>query len=332
MTKNKCRILFTSFARLPFIQADLELLNRHCDVKTVFGPWSRILGRLLINLHQVNLSICWFGSASAAFITFLSRLMHKPTIIIIAGIDVARVPELKYGAFLNPIRAQLGRFLLKKASRLLLVDRSLNDDIVKHVGSTLNNVEYLPTGYDPNLFRPAGKKEKIVLTVAWCPDMTRLKLKGIDIFIRVAAEVPSASFWIVGMTGSAKDHLIKMGLPANVTIFEPVRRNQLIPFYQKTSVYCQLSYREGLPNALCEAMLCGCIPVGANRGGIKTAIGDAGFCVEYGDVAETVRAVNKALKAPARLGIAARNRIRRHFSIEKREAGLLATIHALSGR
>ena len=41
--------------------------------------------------------------------------------------------------------------------------------------------------------------------------------------------------------------------------------------------------REGLPNALCEAMLCECVPVGTDVQGIRTAMGDAGFYVPYGD-------------------------------------------------
>ena len=36
-------------------------------------------------------------------------------------------------------------------------------------------------------------------------------------------------------------------------------QEKLIPYYQKAKVYCQLSMREGLPNALCEALLVGLV-------------------------------------------------------------------------
>lgn len=53
--------------------------------------------------------------------------------------------------------------------------------------------------------------------------------------------------------------------------------------------------REGLPTAVCEAMLCECVPVGTNRYGIPIAIGDTGFYTEYGDVELTAEAIKKAL-------------------------------------
>jgi glycosyltransferase involved in cell wall biosynthesis len=53
--------------------------------------------------------------------------------------------------------------------------------------------------------------------------------------------------------------------------------------------------REGLPNALCEAMLCGCVPVGTKRNGIPTAIGDCGFYVPYDDPKAAAEAIKKRL-------------------------------------
>jgi len=53
---------------------------------------------------------------------------------------------------------------------------------------------------------------------------------------------------------------------------------ELIKYYQKAKVY-QLSEYEGLPNALCEAMLCECVPAGTRYCGIPTAIGDTGMCL-----------------------------------------------------
>jgi glycosyltransferase involved in cell wall biosynthesis len=72
-------------------------------------------------------------------------------------------------------------------------------------------------------------------------------------------------------------------------------------------------------------MLCECIPVGINNGGIPIAIGDAGFIIEDWNVDVAVESINKALKANEYLGKKARKRIIEKFSLEKRE-GLIFNV------
>jgi len=327
---KKARILFTSFAPLPFVRIDEKMLQERYEVKSIYGAWLAIAYHLVRSLFSVDLAFCWFATVSATLVAALGRLMHKPVVIVVGGIDVARVPELGYGAFVNPWRARLARFAIRRADRVLIVDPSLGRDIKANVGHDLKNVRYLPTGYDTGFWRPAAlEKEEVVLTVAWCPDETRIRLKGIDTFIRVAARVPSAQFWVVGVFGPAARELEAAGLPGNVKLFNPVPHARLLGYYQKAKVYCQLSMREGLPNAVCEAMLCGCIPVGTRRGGIPTAIGRTGLLVEYGDVDQTAEAILKALRmGPARVR-SVRRRIADNFPKVRRRAALFQLVDNL---
>ena len=55
-------------------------------------------------------------------------------------------------------------------------------------------------------------------------------------------------------------------------------------YYTKASFYAQFSRSEGLPNALCEGMLYGCIPLGTKVGGIPAAIGNLGLLMDEWDV------------------------------------------------
>jgi glycosyltransferase involved in cell wall biosynthesis len=102
-----------------------------------------------------------------------------------------------------------------------------------------------------------------------------------------------------------------------------------LKYYQKAKVYCQVSYHEGLPNTLCEAMLCECIPVGTNRSGIPTAIGDVGIIIPYGDIDAMVKAFSLAIELPEETGKKARQRIIENFPSERRQRELASIIDSL---
>jgi len=82
-----------------------------------------------------------------------------------------------------------------------------------------------------------------------------------------------------------------------------------------------------LPNALCEAMLCECVPVGTTVPGIVAAIGDTGFLVPPNDPQAAADAIRKALSSDK--GPAARARIVSEFSAAKRERELVEIIEGL---
>jgi glycosyltransferase involved in cell wall biosynthesis len=184
------------------------------------------------------------------------------------------------------------------------------------------NIECVATGYDSTVWFADGSKEDFVLTVAACQNEWRMKAKGIDILFSSASLLPTTKFVVIGLA----EQLIPVargGTPLNVEIVPFVQRQELLRYYQRGKVYCQPSYTEGLPNSLCEAMLCECIPVGTNVGGIPTAMGGIGFLVPYGDASALSQAIRQALQAPASVGTKAREHIARNFSLQQREDALL---------
>ena len=132
------------------------------------------------------------------------------------------------------------------------------------------------------------------------------------------SEVP---FYLIGVE---KALLEKSGFnfPKNVTLFPKMFQTELRDYYQRAAVYCQPSRSEGLPNTLCEAMSCGCIPVGTDVGGIPTVIGDTGFVVPLGDTDSLVKALKRAMKIDVLQGNRARQRIIHEFHFQRRVDGL----------
>ena len=119
---------------------------------------------------------------------------------------------------------------------------------------------------------------------------------------------------------------LKAMAPDNLTLVPSVAYEDTPSIYRKAKVYAQLSYREGLPNAVCESMLCECIVVGSDIPGIRAAVGDSGIIIPYGDVSKTIEAINQAIEMDGSDG---RAWIINQFSLKKREKALVETIEQL---
>jgi len=151
--------------------------------------------------------------------------------------------------------------------------------------------------------------------------MTRIKVKGIDLVLYLAEQYRQCTFTIIGIP---EEIISRMGtIPANVTIYPFLPRERFITFLEVSQFVLQLSVSEGFPNALCEAMLCHCIPVGSSVGAIPHIIGDTGYIIRssgkeylrkrFDEIIATDRIVRDDL------GRRARNRIAENFHISRRE-------------
>lgn len=319
-------ILFTATFHSSFIDEDIRILRKHFVVTTIVaGGWTAPL-LFIAHLFRADCTFSWFASVYSSILVFLTKLFNKKSILVLGGGDVAKEKSLSYGIWNNPWKSILVRYGLTHASGVLAVDDFLKDEAMRLAGYDGANITTVPTGYDPEFWKSSGKKEPLVLMVASCPDLSRLKLKGVDVFLRVARLLPETKFKMIGV---APHVAASLTIPFNVECLPFLPRETVLQWYQRAKVYCQLSYREGLPNSLCEAMLCECVPVGSNVGGIPSAIGNTGFLVQYNNDEQIARAIREAMAASPESGKSARERIVTHFSQLGREDALKKTIAGL---
>jgi glycosyltransferase involved in cell wall biosynthesis len=298
-------------------QRDVELLNEDFDVELF--PFNYFnLPLLYFKIFKSDLVFAWFAGDYAFFSSLFTRFIKRPIVLVIGGYDIASIEELKYGSLRTPVTRAMVRYALKHSDKVLTVDESLKNDAVELKGVDGKNIETLYTGYDDKIYKSDGTKEDLVITVAFSDDWNRTQLKGLDSFVKAAKFIPDTKFLVIGVIGKAKEKLKSIS-SSNVELIGPLYPDKLISYYQKAKVYCQLSMREGLPNAVCEAMLCECVPVGTHVEGIHTAIGNTGFFVDHGDIEGTVKAIKKALSSSEEQGKKAREYIQNNFSFEKRK-------------
>ena len=101
---------------------------------------------------------------------------------------------------------------------------------------------------------------------------------------------------------------------------------------QNATVYVQASAHEGFGLSLAEAMACGCIPVGYNRGSIPEVIGKAGYIVPYGDLDQLYTSILKAIKDASDSKKVNRSvkRIKKNFQEGMREKQLIKLVRGIT--
>jgi glycosyltransferase involved in cell wall biosynthesis len=324
---DKKKILFLSTFDTPFIQDDYDFLKKHFIVKKITGKGLTHIFKIFFFGFNSYVIYCWFASVYSFFAVVTGKLFGAKSVVVVGGVDVAKEEKYGYGIWLSFWKSKLVRFSLRYANKILVVDPSLGEDAKRLAEYDGKNIMYLPTAYDSSFWKPLGVKDQMVLTVAVIRDQPRLLCKGIEILIEVARMLSNIKFIVIGVD---ENIVLKLRPPLNIVFLSAMTRKELLPFYQQAKVYCLPSRREGLPNTLCEAMLCHCIPVATNIGGVRTAVGDSGILVEPDNSSALAEAVKEALKFPDETGMKGRARIVSLFPKEKRENGLLQIISELT--
>ncbi|HWA76752.1 MAG TPA: glycosyltransferase family 4 protein [Polyangiaceae bacterium] len=121
---------------------------------------------------------------------------------------------------------------------------------------------------------------------------------------------------------------------ARVTVVPPVAQHELARYYALASVVVLPSLRDGLPNALLEAMACARPVVASRVGGIPEVVRDGvdGVLVAPANAAALADSVGDLLANPTRaaaLGAEARLRVCEHFTLERERSADLTILEGL---
>lgn len=298
---------------------------------------------MLFNILWCDIIFVRFADYYGLILAFYSKVFRKDLIIVEGGLGAYKYLSINDGAYINRIRGWCASAAFRAARWILPVDKSLIFDentyttIIeeKTQGITFYNprlktdkIVVVNNGYDGSAwFKEAEiKKEPIAVTTAILKEEKTFKRKGIDYFINIARFFPDCRFIIIGLDDELKKRLIE-NAPNNLETHAFLTNEKIREIYSKAKLYIQLSITEGMPNALCEAMLCECIPVGSNVNGIPNIIGDTGYLVFNQDINEMKDKVASAFLNRNDLGKRARERIQAEFSIEKRKKKLTDIIN-----
>ena len=294
--------------------------------------WNRIreliLGFYYIIKSEVVYS--WFNDYHSTAAIFWANCFNKPSVIIVGGYDAVSSKKLDYGIFLkNNLRQSLARWNYKNASEIWVVHKSLSEGctsatnqdktesgILNFMPDLKTPIREVPTAYDDTFWQREGNKtSNSILTVANIADKRTHERKGIPLFVKLAEALPNYNFTIAGVQTKSKGF---ESLPKNIRLLGTLDREGLKKEYSRHQFYFQGSQVEGLPNVLCEAMLCECIPLGNSVFGIPDAIGATGHIFEGAKALASVIEFVERIKNTTELGEKARERIKNHYPISRR--------------
>ncbi len=354
------RVLFFHLGQSSFVKEDLRILRDFMDVREfyfdprktspkpiyAFKLFARFVWQivwLILHIRKTDLIYCWFSDFHGFLPALFSKLFRKPMLTVLGGSDCNKIKTLNYGVFSSSWRAPLGEFVIRNSTLLLPVHKTLieSDPYSKnweyaHPNGLKNNLKQvntswleLPTGYSHQMWSSGLTARKpVVTTVGMVSDSRTALIKGWDYVLATAELLPDFEFQIVGLSKSFEpDFRAIYAIPNNVTLIPPMDREKLVDLYQHSSVYLQLSRVEGLPNVLCEAMICGCIPIGSAVFGIPSVIEQTGYVAEKPDPTLIAELVKKAHETASNNREKCRKYIVDNYSIEQRKSRLKDIIY-----
>ncbi len=351
MKDNRPKIFYTYLHRLSFVNTDLSLLEKDFQIithhfrvdKKLLIPFRYLVQfiHLFIHAWRVDYLVCFFAGYHSLLPAVLAKVLGKKCFIFLGGTDCFKYPSFRYGNYTKPLYGYVTCLSAKSASLLIPVSENLilNHSHYYNVDSGLQGIyhwckelktpyQVIPLEYNPAKFY----REDVIrntggfISVAFGIQGSSFVRKGIDKVIMLAGHFPENRFTIIGCS---KENF-PVPVPGNVNLIPPVHYDSLPDYYSSHQFYLQLSIAEGFPSAICEAMLCECIPIGSNVAAIPLIIGDHGFLVNERKDELIIDIVRKALafSEKEKKGKAAREHIIANYGPGKRISALKALFAA----
>jgi glycosyltransferase involved in cell wall biosynthesis len=326
-----------------FVKKDIAILEKEYEVtaflfapsKKSFTPFSFIKQKIFIlrNILRTSVYVVQFAGYHSFLPSLFARLFGKVCIIIPGGTDCVSFPKINYGNYQKTVLGLFTSWSYRLATMILPVDESLvisentyakdqsGPQGILHFNRGLKTpIHVVYNGYSENeWFDLGGRKKGTFISVsAGLNEQTRFILKGFDLIVKLALAQPECHFTFVG----------SMVLPAGIEIPENIKlvsfanTEELRSLYSENEFYLQLSISEGFPNAICEAMMCGCIPIASNVAALSKIVGKHGYLLNERDSTKLNSIVKTALSEDKN-GVDCRKHILEKFNIQRREAELL---------
>lgn len=338
-------IIYTFPVRTAFIDRDMEMISPELEITPLEFTQSPVklpfyfilqLLQLLWYLPKTTQYLCFFGGYHSVLPVWFGRVFGKKCIIQAGGTDCVNMPEINYGNFRKKWLRIATIYSFKNCSLILPVAEALvkqdyqYDSKISSKQGLLNlipdlstPIQVIPNGFDMDFWKDLSKKRtyfSFISVATGTSNSARAQVKGYDLIEQLSADHPD---WKITLVGDAN----YISPNKNIKILGKQSAEELRMLYNSHQFYLQLSTSEGFPNALGEAMACGCIPIGSAVGAIPEIIDDNGFILRE----KSIQKLNALLEIIdeidlEELRIASSEKIRQDFNYSKRKEKLFGAL------
>ena len=343
---------------LPHASVSVTRFGAHKRVDDTLVDWFE----LILEEHHRNpfdVIHAYFLTQAGFVGTYAGKYLNVPSVVSIRGNDIER-------AVFDPSKFSHGLYALQNAGA---VTTNASELVDRAKALFEREIILIPNGIDPEHFKPIEKITKLVQTLRLIPPETsslpaygyfgnkqtspsqnrvigfvgelRAK-KGLKTLLTAHAQVNkkrSTTLLIVGTVrqGEDKEFFEEFcTLNPNLEIFVTthISPSGLPTYYSLIDIFVHPSLRDGMPNALLEAMACGRPVITTPVGGMLDVVknGENGIFVPVDDSEALANAIHELLNNAElrnRLGNAARQSIIDRFSPQKELDGNLAVYRTL---
>ena len=278
---KKKELLFVFPKKFTFIDTEIKLLDTKFNIDYLQQNWQNkclVITNLLIQfvhtilkIKKTDIILISFAGYWSLIPSIIGNLFNKKVAIVVHGTDCVDFPEIKYGSLRKPIlkwfiskSLKLCDIILPVSDSLILTENRYYDEKIRFFGFKhhIKNINTTCKVIHNGLFIEDWKQLKVnKVPNSFITVMTENQFyrKGGDLIIEIAKLLPECKFYFAG-----HKNLQNQMVPNNIFFLGKLKPVDLKEYYSKCQFYLQISNFEGFGVAICEAMLCGCIPIVSN--------------------------------------------------------------------
>ncbi|HSG44097.1 MAG TPA: glycosyltransferase family 4 protein [Anaerolineales bacterium] len=261
---------------------------------------------LIIEEHKKNpfdVLHAYFLPKAGFVAAYAGKYLDIPSVVSIRGNDIER-------AAFDPAKFSHVMYALQNASA---VTTNASELVKKSKAFIDREVVLVPNGVDTEQFKPLERNENLANTLGLSTPVIGFvgelrKKKGLGIILSAYAHASKArplALLIVGEVRQGEDKKVfeefQIANPnANIVVTGYVLPKDLPTYYSLIDVFIHPSLRDGMPNAVLEAMACEVPVIATPVGGIKDIIHDGknGVIVSINDPSLLAEKITKLLDDP----------------------------------